>query len=268
MGRTPETIEPPEENRDHGRLKPWELLAEARTPDGTLMSLTRRDTELVIMAGGKILMSSRMHGSEEAMAEMAFKRLGLRPVHRSALREGGSLGEGGLAPSLSGACVLVGGLGLGYTLRATLDLLPADATVIVSELIPAIVEWHRGPLAALADKPIADKRVQIEVKDVIATLRSSPGRFDAILLDIDNGPEAFTESSNAGLYNDRGIATIRAALKPGGVLAVWSAWEDRRFEQRLRYAGFKVEVERVRARLKKGGPRHTIFLGSLTAAAP
>jgi len=210
------------------------------------MSLTRRDTELVIMAGGKILMSSRMHGSEEAMAEMAGKRLS----------------------ALGGACVLVGGLGLGYTLRATLDLLPADATVIVSELIPAIVEWHRGPLAALAalaDQPTADKRVTIEVKDVIATLRSSAGRFDAILLDIDNGPEAFTESSNAGLYNDRGIATIRAALKPGGVLAVWSAWEDRRFEQRLKYAGFKVEVERVRARLKKGGPRHTIFLGRLSS---
>lgn len=238
-------------------MKPWELLAEARTPDGTLMSLTRRDTELVIMAGGKILMSSRMHGSEEAMAEMAFKRLGLRiGSDGPALR---SLGEG-----RAGACVLVGGLGLGYTLRATLDLLPADATVIVSELIPAIVEWHGGPLAALAGNPIADKRVQIEVKDVIATLRSSAGRFDAILLDIDNGPEAFTESSNAGLYNDRGLATIRAALKPGGVLAVWSAWEDRRFEQRLKYAGFKVAVERVRARLKKGGPRHTIFLGSLT----
>jgi len=231
-------------------LKPWELLAEARTPDGTLMSLTRRDTELVIMAGGKILMSSRMHGSEEAMAAMAFKRLGLR-------RAGP-----GSTPSLSGACVLVGGLGLGFTLRATLDLLPDDATVVVAELIPAIVEWHRGPLGPLANHPIADKRVQIEVKDVIATLRSSPGRFDAILLDIDNGPEAFTESSNAGLYNDRGIATIKAALTPGGVLAVWSAWEDRRFEQRLKYAGFKVEVERVRARLKKGGPRHTIFLGS------
>jgi spermidine synthase len=222
-------------------LKPWELIAEARTPDGTLLSLTRRDTELVILAGGKILMSSRMHGSEEAMAEMALKRLG---------------------PSLAGACVLVGGLGLGYTLRATLDLLPPDATVVVSELIPAIVEWHRGPLAVLADKPIADPRVHIEVRDVIATLRSSAGRFDAVLLDIDNGPEAFTESSNAGLYNDRGIAAIRAALKPGGVLAVWSAWEDRRFEQRLKYAGFTVEVERVRARLKKGGPRHTIFLGS------
>jgi len=106
--------------------------------------------------------------------------------------------------------------------------------------------------------------VQVEIRDVLATLRSSPGRFDAILLDIDNGPEAFTESSNAGLYNDRGIAAIRAALTPGGVLAVWSAWEDRRFEQRLKYGGFKVAVERVRARLKRGGPRHTIFLGQAT----
>jgi spermidine synthase len=245
-------------------LKPWELLAEARTPDGTLLTLTRRDTELVIMAGGKILMSSRMHGSEEAMAEMACKRLGLRPVRRSAVREGGSLGEGGLT-ALGEACVLVGGLGLGYTLRATLDLLPAGATVVVSELIPAIVEWHAGPLGALAGKPLADKRVEVEVKDVIATLRSSPGRFDAVLLDIDNGPEAFTASSNASLYNDRGIAAMRAALKPGGVLAVWSAWEDRRFEQRLKYGGFTVEVERVRARLKKGGPRHTIFLGRAPA---
>ena len=237
----PETVEPPQEVhfRRGGSLKPWELIAEARTPDGTLLSLTRRDTELVIMAAGKILMSSRMHGSEEAMAEMACKRL----------------------PSLAGACVLLGGLGLGYTLRATLDLLPPDATVVVSELMPAIVEWHHGPLGALADHPTADRRVRIEVKDVIAMLRSSERCFDAVLLDIDNGPEAFTESSNAGLYNDRGLATIRAALKPGGMLAVWSAWEDRRFEQRLKYAGFAVEVERVRARLKRGGPRHTIFLG-------
>jgi len=240
------------------RVKPWELLAEARTPDGTLMSLTRRDTELVIMAGGKILMSSRMHGSEEAMAEMALKRLQSRPATPNPQDHKTSL-------PLSEACVLIGGLGLGYTLRATLDLLPDDATVIVAELIPAIVEWHQGPLAALAGKPTADKRVHIEVKDVVATLRSNAGRFDAVLLDIDNGPEAFTESSNAGLYNDRGIATIRAALKPGGMLAVWSAWEDRRFEQRLKYAGFKVEVERVRARLKKGGPRHTIFLGRAPA---
>ena len=222
-------------------MKPWELLGETRTADGTLLSLTRRDTEMVILAGGKILMSSRMHGSEEAMAEMALKHL----------------------RTVSGVAVLVGGLGMGYTLRASLDLLPADATVLVTELIPAVVEWNRGPLGPLAGHPLQDKRVQVETGDVIATLRTSEGRFDAVLLDVDNGPDAFTESSNAAIYNDRGIGSIRRALKPGGVVAVWSAWEDRRFEQRLKWAGFRVDVQRVRARLKKGGPRHTIFLGRL-----
>lgn len=224
-------------------MKPWELLAETRTPDGTLLSLTRRDTELVILAGGKILMSSRMHGSEEAMAEMACRHL------RAA----------------NAPCVLIGGLGMGYTLRATLDLLPAEATVVVAELIPAVVEWNQGAIGPLARDPLKDPRVTVQVRDVIATLRSNPGRFDVVLIDVDNGPDAFTESGNAGLYNDRGIAAIRGALTPGGVLAVWSAWEDRRFEQRLKWAGFTVEVQRVRARLKKGGPRHTIFVGRLKA---
>lgn len=222
-------------------MKPWELLGETVTPDGTLLSLTRRDTELVILAGGKILMSSRMHGSEEAMAGMALKHL----------------------RSTRGTSVLVGGLGMGYTLRAALDLLPPDASVVVAELIPAVVEWNRGPLGPLAGHPLHDTRARIETGDVIGTLRTSTGRFDAVLLDVDNGPDAFTESSNASIYNDRGIASIRAALKPGGVVAVWSAWEDRRFEQRLKWAGFTLEVQRVRARLKKGGPRHTIFLGRL-----
>lgn len=219
-------------------MKPWELLGETLTPDGTLMSLARRDTALVIWVGGRILMSSRMHGSEEAMAEMALKHL----------------------RTVSDASVLIGGLGMGYTLRATLDLLPADATVTVAELIPAVVEWNSGPLGPLAGHPLQDPRVRVETGDVIATLRTSAARFDAVLLDVDNGPDAFTESSNASLYNDRGIASAKAALKPGGVLAVWSAWEDRRFEQRLKWAGFTVSVQRVRARLKKGGPRHTIFL--------
>jgi spermidine synthase len=204
-----------------------------------MLSLTRRETELVILAAGKILMSSRMHGSEEAMAAMACK-------HIRTVKE---------------PCVLVGGLGMGFTLRATLDLLPREATVVVAELIPAVVEWNRGPLGPLAGEPLKDKRVEVDVRDVVGTLRSNPERFDAVLLDVDNGPDAFTESSNASLYNDRGIAAMRAALKPGGVVAVWSAWEDRKFEQRLKWAGFSVEVERVRARLKKGGPRHTIFLG-------
>lgn len=220
-------------------MKPWELLGETRAPDGTNLSLMRRDREYVIFAGGKMLMSSRMHGSEEAMAALACTQARLA----------------------DGPSVLVGGLGLGYTLRATLDVLPAHATVVIAELIPAVVEWNRGPLGPLADHPLSDRRVQVEVDDVGQVLRQSTRRFDVILLDVDNGPDAFTTATNTGLYGDAGIASIKHALKAGGTLAVWSAWEDRRFEQRLRYAGFTVRVERVRARLKQGGPRHTIFLG-------
>jgi spermidine synthase len=204
------------------------------------MTLTRHGSEYVILASGQSLMSSRMHGSEEALAMFACGR----------------------ARTLEEPCVLVGGLGMGFTLRATLDLLPAAATVVVSELVPAVVDWNRGPLGPLARHPLKDKRVVVDVNDVAATLRASPRRFDAVLLDVDNGPAAFTASHNAGLYDDRGLAAARAALKPGGVLAVWSSREDRRFEQRLRYGGFDVTVERVRGRLKKGGPRHTIFLGT------
>jgi spermidine synthase len=158
-------------------------------------------------------------------------------------------------------CVLVGGLGMGFTLRATLDFLPPDAIVEVAELVPAVVDWNRGPLGPLAGHPLKDRRVRVHVGDVAVMLGAGPGRFDAVLLDVDNGPAAFTSSDNARLYDDRGLAAARAALKIGGVLAVWSARDDRKFEQRLRYGGFTVEVERVRARLKKGGPRHTIFLG-------
>jgi len=223
-------------------VKPWELLGETRTPDGSLMALMRRDREHVILANGKPLMSNLMHGSEEALASLACTRVRTRPQ----------------------PCVLVGGLGMGFTLRATLDALPTDATVIVAELLPAVVEWNRGPLAPLAGEPLKDPRVTVLQNDVAETMRASEGRFDAMLLDVDNGPSAFTESANAELYTDRGLASARTALKNGGVLAVWSAREDRKFEQRLRYNGFRVEVSRVRARLKKGGPRHTIFLGYRT----
>ena len=230
-------------------MNAWQLLGRTRTPDGDEMTLTRRGGEYVILAGGQSLMSSRMHGSEEALATFTCRRV--RTLERP--------------------YVLVGGLGMGFTLRATLDLLPSDATVLVSELVPAVVEWNRGPLGPLAGYPLKDKRVKVEVGDVAATLRASRGRFDAVLLDVDNGPAAFTASHNAGLYDERGLAAARAALKIGGVLAVWSAREDRRFEQRLRYGGFTVTVERVRGRLKKGGPHHVIFLGhksTTTVASP
>ena len=220
-------------------MKPWELLGRACTPEGDDLTLMRRSGEYVIFANGRSLMSSRMHGSEEALATLACRR----------------------ARTLTSPCVLVGGLGMGFTLRATLDLLPPSATVVVSELLAAVVEWNQGSLGDLADHPLQDPRVRVDVRDVAVTLGASTGRFDAVLLDVDNGPAAFTSAANAGLYTDAGLAAIRAALTAGGVLAVWSAREDRKFEQRLRYGRFTVHVEQVRGRLKKGGPRHTIFLG-------
>lgn len=220
-------------------MKPWELLGESRTPDGTLLALTRRDRQYVILADGQSLMSNLMHGSEEALATIGCR--GLVTADR---------------PS-----VLVGGLGMGFTLRATLDVLPVDAAVVVTELLPAVIEWNRGPLGPLADHPLNDRRVTLVVGDVADTLKSSHNRYDAVLLDVDNGPDAFTAKTNTSLYSDAGLAAIRAALSSDGVLGVWSARPDRRFEQRLRYGGFEVQVERVRARLGKGGPRHTIFFG-------
>ncbi len=220
-------------------MKAWELLGETRTPEDTDMRLTRRDNEYLILVDGKTLMSSRMHGSEEAMATLGCSHL--RDADRPR--------------------VLVGGLGMGFTLRATLDALPPGATVTVTELVPAVVEWNRGPLAPLANYPMKDRRVRVEVGNVGFTLRGNTDRFDAILLDVDNGPSAFTTPDNCGLYDNAGVAASYAALKAGGVLAVWSAWDDTKFEQRLRFHGFTVTAERVRGRLKKGGPHHTIFLG-------
>jgi spermidine synthase len=220
-------------------MKAWELLGQTRTPDGTDMRLTRRDDEYVMLADGKPLMSSRMHGSEEALATLACGHV--RQADRPR--------------------VLVGGLGMGFTLRAVLDALPSNAMITVAELVPAVIEWNRELLGPLAAHPLRDSRVRIEIADVGFTLRANPGRFDVVLLDVDNGPAAFTDVANGGLYDNGGVAAAHFALRPRGTLAVWSAWEDRKFEQRLRYHGFDVEVARVRARLKKGGPRHTIFLG-------
>ena len=212
------------------RRRAWELLGQTETPDGSDIRLTVRDDEYVILVNGDTLMSSRTHGSEEALATVACRRV------QSAERPR----------------VLVGGLGMGFTLRAALDLLPPDAIVTVAELVAAVVAWNRGPLGVLAGHPLNDPRVRIKTReDVGDTLRMNPGRFDAILLDVDNGPAAFTESANHGLYNNAGVAAAFAALRVGGALVVWSAWEDRKFEQRLRFHGFVAHVERVRAASKK-----------------
>ena len=220
-------------------MKPFEQVGQALSRDGTVLKLIRRSDEYIILANGKSLMSSLMHGSEEALATFACRK----------------------ARTLKQPSVLIGGLGMGFTLRAALDLLPPDAMVVLAEIVPAVVEWNRGPLGPLAGQPLRDTRVRIETEDVAIILSSRAGQFDAVLLDVDNGPAALGGSNNDGLYDSRGIAAAFAALKMDGVLAVWSAREDRRFEQRLRHGRFAVEVERVRGRLKNGGPRHTIFLG-------
>ena len=198
----------------------------------------------LILANRQILMSSRMHGSEDALAAIGCDR----------------------ARTLTRPSVLVGGLGMGFTLRAALDLLPPTAVVLVAELIPAVLEWNRGALGPLANHPLDDPRVQIEQSDVAAAMRSNPHAFDAVLLDVDNGPAALTSSSNAGLYDSRGAALVRASLKPAGVLAVWSARDDRRFEERLRGGGFTVQRKRVSGRLKKGHVKHTILIAHNTVS--
>lgn len=212
-------------------------------PDGTELTLIHHVSELVIEAGGQLLMSSRRHGSEDALATLGCGR----------------------ARALKEPRVLIGGLGMGFTLRAALDTLPASARIVVAELVPAVVEWNRGPLGPLAGHPLDDPRVHVDIRDVAATLRSSPRGFDAVLLDVDNGPAALCAPGNAGLYTEQGIATARASLRPGGVLAIWSAGDVRQFGRRLRTAGFDVVTERVKSHRGKSGGRHSILVAHVTA---
>jgi spermidine synthase len=219
-------------------VKPWEIIGRARTADGVELTLAQHTSEYVIRAANQTLMSSRVHGSEDALARLGCAR----------------------AAALAQPCVLVGGLGMGFTLRATLDLLPPSAIILVAELVPAVIEWNRGPLGPLASHPLADARVRVNSGDVVDTIRANAGRFDAILLDIDNGPAALSATSNARLYDDRGIALCRAALRHDGTIALWSAADAGPFSKRLRAAGFAVRQERVRGRLGERGPRHTIVV--------
>jgi spermidine synthase len=223
-------------------MKPWETLGRARTPDGSELVLRRHPSEFVILVNGESLMSSRSHRSEDALAVLGSARARTKPRPQ----------------------VVVGGLGMGFTLRAALDILPPEATVVVAELVLAVVEWNRGPLGPLANHPLDDPRVVVDERDVRAVMQSNPGRFDAVLLDTDNGPEALTASSNVGLYDRAGLAVARASLAPGGVLAVWSVEDDRRFKERLSAAGFTVRTERVRRRAKSRGHRDVILVAEPT----
>lgn len=217
---------------------PWETLDTATVPGGReTLRLKRRGTEFSIMLGANELMNSRLSGSEEALARLAIERLAAP------------------APRL-----LIGGLGLGFTLRACLPLLPPQARVTVAELVPAVIAWARGPLAALHGESLDDPRVTVLEADVAAAIRQAREGWDAILLDVDNGPEGLSRAGNDALYSAGGLAAARAALAPGGVLAVWSAAPDRGFTRRLRAAGLAAEEVAVRAGTTRRGARHVIWL--------
>jgi len=218
-------------------VKPWETLDAVTTPDGTWLELRRHDGDYVIRADGFDLMTSRMHGSEAAMMAYACPQ------------------------PKADACILVGGLGMGYTLRAALDLLPPTASVVVSELNPAVVTWNRGPLGPLAGDPLDDPRVSLDVGDVANVMRRHEGHFDAILLDVDNGPVALAQGANGWLYARAGLAAAHRALRRGGALAVWSAGGEPSFAERLRAVGFEPETHIVRAREGGKGPKHVVFVG-------
>lgn len=222
---------------------PWVLLATAPIPGGGELRLMRRGGEFSIRLGANELMNSRLSGSEEALAALACAKIAGR----------------------AGPRVLIGGLGMGFTLRAALKALDASARIEVAELVPEVAHWAMGPMAEIFAKSLQDARVRVELADVAEIIRAASSAYDAILLDVDNGPDGLTRQANDRLYDARGLAAARAALKPGGVLAVWSSGPDRRFTQKLRDAGFAAEEIAARARGTRGGARHVIWIATRPA---
>ncbi len=217
---------------------PWVLLDKVTIAGGDELRLMRRGEEFSILSGSTTLMSSRMSGSEKALADLACARIGGRAKCH----------------------ILIGGFGMGFTLRAALACLRADARVTVAELVPAVVAWARGPMAHLSAECLADPRVAIREEDVRKTIAGGASRFDAILLDVDNGPDGLTQDANDKLYGLPGLHAARKALRPGGVLAVWSAAHNPKFTRRLQQAGFAVEEIKTRANSNGKGPRHIIWM--------
>ncbi len=218
---------------------PWETLDKARMPKGgSELVLARRGGEYSIRVNGCELMNSRAHGSEEALAELALAKVSTRKEPR----------------------VLVGGLGMGFTLAEALKHVGEKGQVVVAELVPAVVEWNRTHLGELAGHPLKDKRSLVREDDVALVIRERQGAFDAILLDVDNGPEGLTWQGNDWLYSQEGLAMTHAALRPGGVLAVWSVSTHRAYTKRLLRAGFSVKEARARARGREKGVQHTIWI--------
>ena len=221
-------------------MVPRELIDIADVPGGEPLRLFRRGADFMIVLDRNELMNSRMSGSEAALATMTVDRLGGRP-----------------APHL-----LIGGYGMGFTLRAALGALGREARVTVAELVPEIIDWARGPMAALTAGCLDDPRVRALLQDVARVIGAGKGSYDAILLDVDNGPDGLTRAGNDGLYSHAGLAAAKAALKPGGILAIWSAAPDNAFARRLGAGGFKVEEVAVRARANGKGPRHVIWFAT------
>jgi spermidine synthase len=220
-------------------MKKLERLAEARTPDGTVLALFRHGGDYVIRADGAELMSTRHHHSEDRLAELACAPLRDR----------------------AGARALIGGLGFGFTLKAALRILPADAGVVVAELVRAVIDWNERPDYGLAGAALRDPRVTLRHADVAQVLRESAGAFDAIMLDVDNGPDPMTTSGNGALYGDAGVRMSAAALRPDGRLLYWSAQDDRAFERTLRRAGLTVNTSRVWSH-GTSGALHTLFVAT------
>jgi spermidine synthase len=221
-------------------MDPWTQIDSAPVPgsDAELTLLQRNDDFAIRISDVQgDLMNSRMYHSEEVLAQLGCNRLG----------------------AIDNARVLVGGLGMGFTLAAALRIVPASAEVIVAELVPRVVEWNRGPLGLCAGRPLDDDRAHIHQGDVVAFLKRPEKKFDAILLDVDNGPEAMTASANGWLYTRAGLKTIYEKLRPEGIVAIWSVRADHVFTGRLKKTGFNVQAHTVRARPGKGS-RHTIFV--------
>jgi spermidine synthase len=220
-------------------MLPWTLIDSAAVPgDDGEMRLYRRGAEYSIRVGSYELMNNRVHGSEDALASIVCARLRDRDAAR----------------------LLIGGLGMGFTLAGVLKDIGPRAEVVVAELVPAVVTWNRGPLGAFAGDPLSDDRVTVRELDVGRIIRTETAAYDAILLDVDNGPAALTSHTNDRLYTPPGLRAAYAALRPGGILAVWSAGPDAAFTKRLQHAGFAVEQVQVRGRGAAGGSRFLIWL--------
>jgi len=220
---------------------PWTQIDIVRVPGAEVeLRLMRRGTEFSMMLGQNELMNSRLSGSEEALATLACRQI-----------------EAVKAPHL-----LIGGLGMGFTLRAALAVLGPKARIVVAELVPAVIAWARGPMKAIFGDSLQDPRADIREADVIEVIKSQAKAFDAILLDVDNGPEGLIRKANDALYDARGLQAIHRALRPSGVLAVWSSEPNPRFTKRLRDAGFAVNEVAVRATTRRSGARHVIWFAT------